>query len=40
MVSGMVEVGEGAVDGGFDEGVVGAAEEEGLGRGGGRRGLR
>ena len=31
---GVVEGGEGAADGGFEEWVVGAAEEEGLGVGG------
>ena len=33
MVQGVVEVGEGAADGGLEEWVVGAAEEEGLGWG-------
>jgi hypothetical protein len=35
----MAQVGEGAADGGFDEWVVSAAEEEGLGSGGGGKGF-
>ena len=36
---GVTEGGEGAVDGGLEEGVVGAAEEQGLGCGGGGEGF-
>ena len=39
MVSGMADGGEGAVDGLFDERVVGAAEQKGLGGGGSGEGF-